>query len=85
MSIKSDIGRSLLEGRLEHLRDEERRDANALAALRRRRLAHRAAHAHACGRTVGVRRDHPRRGQTMSLHAHEVELGAVAMLHRGQG
>lgn len=33
MSIKSDIGRSLIEGRLEHLRDEERRDANALAAV----------------------------------------------------
>lgn len=33
MSTNRDIGRSLIEGRLEQLRDGERKDANDIAAL----------------------------------------------------
>lgn len=30
-TLAKDLGRSLVEGRLQHLRDEERKDANTLA------------------------------------------------------
>lgn len=52
------IGRSLMEGRLEYLRDQERKDANTLAALVGEdapivlRMRERAAELQACAETI---------------------------------